>query len=284
MDLSAYRIPVTEHSVRANGLDIWYVEAGEGVPLLLLHGGWVSNGPLWAEHRWSWGDRIGIFAERFRVIAPDARGYGRTRNPSGEASYPLFAQDVLALVEALHLDHPLLCGFSDGAYTATLTGILAPGVARAIVDWEGFWMFEPDPQGAVYVASREALGGSPTATHVDMELVGKIVDLPRFAADVEPVHGAGYVPVYFAQHFPYWVTPMGYTYDDYRRIPVPTLVQVGNRVGDTSPFDPVPLALKLSGLLPQGEFGVLPSTGHAITPLGCRVALDFLLRHRDSSA
>jgi hypothetical protein len=159
---------------------------------------------------------------------------------------------------------------------------LAPGVARALVDWEGFRMFEPDPEGAVFVAKREALGGSPTATQVDMELAVKIVDLPRFAADVEPVHGVGYVPTYFAQHFPYWVTPMGYTYEDFRKIPVPMLVQVGNRVGDTSPFDPVPLALKLSGLLPQGEFGVLPSTGHAITPLGCRMALDFLLRHRDA--
>jgi pimeloyl-ACP methyl ester carboxylesterase len=285
MDLSPYRIPVTEHTVHANGLDIWYVEAGEGVPLLLLHGGWVSNGPLWADHRWSWGDRIGIFAEHFRVIAPDARGYGRTRNPSGDASYPLFAQDVLAFVEALHLDHPLLCGFGDGAATATLTGILAPGVARAIVDWEGFVMFEPDPAGAPFAASRELLGGSPTATHVDMEVAGKIVDLPRFAADVEPVHGAGYVPTYFAQHFPYWVTPMGYTYDDYRRIPVPMVVQVGNRIGDTRSVGmSVPLALRQSLLLPQGELGVLPSTGHAITPLGCQVALDFLLRHRDSRA
>jgi pimeloyl-ACP methyl ester carboxylesterase len=192
---------------------------------------------------------------------------------------------MLALVEALHLDHPLICGFGDGAVIATLTGILAPGVARAIVDWEGFWMFEPDPEGAVFVDQRELMGGSPTATQVDLERVGTFLDLRRFAEDVEPIHGAGYVPTYFAQHFPYWITPMGYTYEDYRTIPVPMLVQAGNRVGDTSWYSSsVPLALNLFHLLPQGELGVLPSTGHAITPLGCRMALDFLLRHRDSRA
>jgi hypothetical protein len=39
MDLSIYPVPVTEHTVHANGIDIWYVEAGEGIPLLLLDRG-----------------------------------------------------------------------------------------------------------------------------------------------------------------------------------------------------------------------------------------------------
>ena len=35
-------------SVNANGIDIHYVEAGEGEPLVLLHGGLVSTNPIWA--------------------------------------------------------------------------------------------------------------------------------------------------------------------------------------------------------------------------------------------
>jgi 3-oxoadipate enol-lactonase len=46
MTTPSYSIPVTEGTVNANGLDIWYVEAGQGSPLLLLHGGSDSNGPL----------------------------------------------------------------------------------------------------------------------------------------------------------------------------------------------------------------------------------------------
>jgi pimeloyl-ACP methyl ester carboxylesterase len=34
--------------VRANGIDIHYVQAGEGDPLVLLHGGMVSTNPIWA--------------------------------------------------------------------------------------------------------------------------------------------------------------------------------------------------------------------------------------------
>ena len=34
--------------IRANGIDIYYVQAGQGVPLILLHGGLVSTNPIWA--------------------------------------------------------------------------------------------------------------------------------------------------------------------------------------------------------------------------------------------
>ena len=36
--------------VRANDLDIHYVEAGTGEPLVLLHGGFASTGPVWSGH------------------------------------------------------------------------------------------------------------------------------------------------------------------------------------------------------------------------------------------
>jgi pimeloyl-ACP methyl ester carboxylesterase len=76
MDLSAYPVPVTVHTVHANGIDIWYVEAGQGVPLLLLHGGTISNGPIWVGNDWGWGAHLGTFVQHFRVIAPDTRGHG----------------------------------------------------------------------------------------------------------------------------------------------------------------------------------------------------------------
>lgn len=97
MTTPSYPISVTEGSVKANGLNIGYVEAGQGSPLLLLHGGSVSNGPIWADHEYGWGERLGAFAQYFRVIAPDTRGHGRTRNPSGIQTYPTFAEDVIAL-------------------------------------------------------------------------------------------------------------------------------------------------------------------------------------------
>jgi pimeloyl-ACP methyl ester carboxylesterase len=56
--------------VHANDTDIYYVEAGQGEPLLLLHGGVVSTSPVWAGHPWAYVSHMDAFAQHFRVIAP----------------------------------------------------------------------------------------------------------------------------------------------------------------------------------------------------------------------
>ena len=77
------------------------------------------------------------------MIAPDARGYGRTVHPGGSIPSTQLADDVIALIDALGLGRPALCGFSDGALTATLVGIRAPGAVSAIVNHSGYDLFNP---------------------------------------------------------------------------------------------------------------------------------------------
>src|SRR5262245_22536541 len=92
--------------IHANGIDIYYEEYGSGYPLLLIHGGTLDH-TMWEQH-------IPIFAQHFRVIAPDSRGHGRTKNPLDRMTYRLLADDMAALIQALGLDQPFVCGFSDG--------------------------------------------------------------------------------------------------------------------------------------------------------------------------
>src|SRR5215469_7405642 len=106
--------------VHANGIDIHFVEAGEGEPLLLLDNAMVSTNPIWASVPFAYASFMGTLAEHFRVIAPDTRGSGRSVHPGGPITSTLLADDVVALIEALTLDRPLICGFSDGGETATL--------------------------------------------------------------------------------------------------------------------------------------------------------------------
>src|SRR5665213_3521586 len=94
--------------VRANGIDIYYIEVGEGPPLVLLHGGVVSTNPLWTGVPIAYASHIATLARRFRVIAPDTRGAGRTKHTDGEISFSLLADDVLGLIGALDLDRPFL--------------------------------------------------------------------------------------------------------------------------------------------------------------------------------
>ncbi len=56
---------VDHHFVDVRGYRIHYAEAGDGPPLVLLHG--------WPQHWWSWRHVIPSLAEHYRVICPDIR-------------------------------------------------------------------------------------------------------------------------------------------------------------------------------------------------------------------
>ena len=97
-------------TVHANGLLMHYREAGQGPPLLLLHGGGLTL------H--SWDAFAAVAAEHFRVISVESRGHGHTDNPTHTFTYQGMAQDVAALSTALQLEQPLVCGHSDGGIVA----------------------------------------------------------------------------------------------------------------------------------------------------------------------
>lgn len=83
--------------------------AGSGLPLVLLHAFPLDHG-MW--------ERQLPLADHLRLIAPDLRGFGG----SGEqlpASIPQLADDVVALLDALHVEGPaVICGISMGGYVA----------------------------------------------------------------------------------------------------------------------------------------------------------------------
>src|SRR5205807_1723247 len=153
--------------VHANGIDIYYVEAGQGEPLLLLDNAMVSTNPVWTSMPVAYASFLGTLAEHFRVIAPDMRGSGKSVHPGGPIPAALLADDVAALIDALNLDRPLICGFSDGGETATLVGIRHPGSVRAIVNHGGYDLFNPDPHAPAIAMTRQMLGGSAGATQAD---------------------------------------------------------------------------------------------------------------------
>jgi pimeloyl-ACP methyl ester carboxylesterase len=270
-----------QHSgyVRANGIEIHYVEAGEGEPLLLLDNAMVSTNPVWAAVPVAYASFVATLAERFRVIVPDTRGSGRSVHPGGPIPAALLADDVVALVDALGLDRPLLCGFSDGGETATLVGIRNPGSVRAIVNHGGYDLFNPDPYAPGIVMTRQMLGGSPDATTADPELSASRIDELRamfelMRSDHDAAQGAGHWKTVVAQTFDRITRPHGYTVDDLRAVAVPALILVGDR----DPFCTVEQGTAAYRALPAGELAVLPGTGHLITAAAVRTMIGFLER------
>src|SRR4051794_12462403 len=76
-----------------DGIRVHCAVAGEGPPLVLLHG--------WPQHWWSWREIIGPLAERFRVVCPDIRGMGWTDAPRAGYHLRTLTRDLLALLTVL---------------------------------------------------------------------------------------------------------------------------------------------------------------------------------------
>jgi pimeloyl-ACP methyl ester carboxylesterase len=265
--------------VHANGADIYYVEAGEGEPLLLLDNAMVSTDPIWAAVPFAYASFLGTLAEHFRVIAPDTRGSGKSVHPGGSISSELLADDVAALIDALDLDRPLICGFSDGGETATLVGIRHPGSVRAIVNHGGYDLFNPDPQAPAIAMTRQMLGGSADATQADPELsASRFPELQAMCelmkSDHDRAQGAGHWKTVVAQTFDRITQPHGYTVEHMHAITVPALILVGDR----DPFCTVEEGAAAYRALPAGELAVLPDTGHLITPAAVQAMIEFFER------
>ena len=105
----------------------YYVERGEGFPLILLHGNGES-GEIFSH-------QIEAFASVRHVYAPDTRGHGRT--PRGDRPFTIrqFADDLRGFLDLHGISKADLLGFSDGANIAMIFALKYPErVERLILD------------------------------------------------------------------------------------------------------------------------------------------------------
>jgi pimeloyl-ACP methyl ester carboxylesterase len=119
---------VTERRLRLNGLDYNVVEAGEGPPVLLLHG-FPDSWRLWRH-------QIPALAEAgHRVIAPDLRGFGETARPAEVEAYKLRALvgDAVGLLDELGVERAAVVGHDWGAMVAWRVAMFAPDRVERLV-------------------------------------------------------------------------------------------------------------------------------------------------------
>ncbi|HYU20990.1 MAG TPA: alpha/beta hydrolase [Chloroflexota bacterium] len=96
--------------VEANGLRFHYVEAGSGPLVLLLHG--------FPEFWYAWRRQIPALAQRFRVVAPDLRGYNLTDKPPRGYGMDVLVRDVLGLLDGLGAERAAIVGHDWGGAIA----------------------------------------------------------------------------------------------------------------------------------------------------------------------
>ena len=104
--------------VDVDGLRVHVAEAGDGPPVLLLHG--------WPQHWYMWRGVIERLAPQFRLIVPDLRGFGWTEAPGEGYDPETFAADQVALLDALEIESASVIGHDWGGFTCFLLGLGAP--------------------------------------------------------------------------------------------------------------------------------------------------------------
>ncbi len=106
-------------------IELYFEEAGNGIPFILLHGN-GENGTYFKH-------QMDYFSKSYRVIAIDTRGHGKS--PRGTAAFTMeqFAEDLNCFFEQHNIQKAILLGFSDGANIAMKFALKYPGKLLALI-------------------------------------------------------------------------------------------------------------------------------------------------------
>jgi epoxide hydrolase 4 len=119
---------VKHRNETVNGINLHWVEAGDGPLVVALHG--------FPEFWYSWRHQIPALVDAgYRVVAPDLRGYNESDKPPGYDAYlgrPL-ANDVAGLIERCGAQHATVVGHDWGGAVAWMTAMRRPEVVERLV-------------------------------------------------------------------------------------------------------------------------------------------------------
>lgn len=98
-------------SITINNFNLSFDDLGEGqVPILFLHG--------FPFEKSMWKEQLEFLKNRYRVIACDLRGFGKSKDEESPLSIDLFADDLILFMDKLKIEKVIICGLSMGGYIA----------------------------------------------------------------------------------------------------------------------------------------------------------------------
>lgn len=266
--------------IQANGIELFYEEAGEGIPLVLQ-----------AHHHIPWMPfQIPYFSQFYRVITFDRRGTGRSASPPGEWTNADFAADLRGLLDALEIEKAIVGGASLGGVIACQFGLDYPDRALALIIGHTVPWFREDSQawideqieiiesgGRPIVMQPKSFeweeSGPPTQRPgFEESELGRVVATLRASIGNTPDDAVRSLRAIRA-----WdVRPRA---EELAKLPMPVLVLVGGNESQKT----VTMSYEWHKMIPGSEFYILPNTHHGAArenPLGWnRVVHGFLQRH-----
>ena len=119
-------IRFTGGHVASSGEDIYYEVAGDGDEVLVLGHGLGGNHAVWFQ-------QVPVFAERYRVVTWDQRGFGMSSNRAGASGPPAAVEDLTALLDHLGVERAHLVGQSMGGWAVVGFALRSPERVRSLV-------------------------------------------------------------------------------------------------------------------------------------------------------
>ncbi len=250
--------PEIGESVDVGGVRTNYILAGQGEPLILIHG----SGPGVTAFA-NWRGVIPAFAEHFRCYAPDTLGFGYTDFPDDIAGFSMdrWMDHLIGFMDALGIEAAHFIGNSYGGaltlalaarYPARVRGMVlmgAAGMPFPITDGlERVWGYQP---------SLEAMRDLMTTFAFDPTLVKEEIVASRYHASIRPGAQEAYSSLFPAPR-QRWLDALQTSEDKLRALPHPTLILHGRE----DVIVPLDCSLRFNQLIPNSELHVFGHCGH----------------------
>lgn len=225
---------------KVNGLKMYYEVhgAGDGRPLVLIHGGALTIDLSFAA-------LLPALAGQQRVIAVELQGHGRTADTDRPITLANLASDVLALLDELGVEQADFFGFSLGGLTTLQFAVAYPErVGRLVLastqyHQDGYYDEVRTPDFSSSRLPSEADFGRMTAEYA------RIAPFPEHFQDLLAKCSAAAT------------APLEWTADDLTGLTAPTLLVIGDH-----DFVRIEHAAEMLRLIPQARLAVLPDTTH----------------------
>lgn len=161
--VSQHIIPTESGYAAINGLKMYYEVYGNGKPIVLLHGSYMTI-PL------NWSHIIPLLAKHRKVIVTEMQGHGRTKDISRELSYEGMADDVSGLLKHLKIDSADILGYSMGGGVAFQFAVRHPKQLRRLVILSGTYTHDgwwPDVEAMYSTINADMFKGTPIQKQYD---------------------------------------------------------------------------------------------------------------------
>jgi len=241
----------------ANGIKTNYLEAGQGDPVVLIHG----SGPGVTSYA-NWRLVLPALAENFRVVAPDMVGFGFSQRPANiEYGVQTWADQVVGLMDTLELPKAHLVGNSFGGAIALRLATQHPDRVGKLVLMGSMGVPFPITEGLErvwgYEPSFENMRKVLDVFAYSREIVNDELAEVRYRGSIQPGFQESFAAMFPAPR-QRWVEAMCTPEDDIRRLPHRTLIVHGRE----DQVIPVQTSLRLMELIDNADLNVFSRCGH----------------------